>query len=190
MQTKWVFVLGISLLFLACNKASMEIREYEVLAPSSSSSSSETLPAFIRAQVKWLTPAGWREKPASGMRLASFVLETDLEAQHSPEISLVSLAGDAGGLVANVNRWREQLSLAPMSGLEIQQTVKKDHSQLGAFEWVHFSANQEPSANAMIAALFFDEKTSTTLFLKMQGSKKQLEYYQNDFLSLCRSLRK
>lgn len=53
----------------------------------------------------WVTPADWNELPGDGLRLARFGLPGGGES------TLVVLAGDAGGVEANVRRWLTQLGL-------------------------------------------------------------------------------
>jgi hypothetical protein len=67
--------------------------------------------AAMPTPLQYTLPAGWQEKPLSPMRLASFkaIGPNGKEA----DISVVSLPGIAGGLLANVNRWRGQVQLAP-----------------------------------------------------------------------------
>jgi hypothetical protein len=62
------------------------------------------------------TPAGWIELPPSSMRQANFQVAGDPDA----ECYLTVLGGTGGGLLANVNRWRKQMSLAPISEEELQ----------------------------------------------------------------------
>jgi hypothetical protein len=63
----------------------------------------------------WTTPAGWKERPAAMFRDANFFVAGDERA----ECYLTTLGGDAGGLEANINRWRGQLSLPPLTGEEL-----------------------------------------------------------------------
>lgn len=54
---------------------------------------------------RWVAPAGWNELPGDGLRLARF------ELPGGGESTVVVLAGDAGGVEANVRRWLAQLGL-------------------------------------------------------------------------------
>jgi hypothetical protein len=54
---------------------------------------------------RWVTPADWNELPGDGLRLARFGLPGGGES------TVVVLAGDAGGVEANVRRWLTQLGL-------------------------------------------------------------------------------
>src|SRR5436190_3720919 len=69
----------------------------------------------------WDTPAGWKEAPSdaasgmAGMRLINLSFGPNGEG----ECYLSAMPGAAGGLAANVNRWRAQMSLAPMTDEEL-----------------------------------------------------------------------
>ncbi|MBN1586704.1 MAG: hypothetical protein JW937_04665 [Candidatus Omnitrophica bacterium] len=82
------------------------------------------------ARPRWETPDRWQELPASGMRLASFRIAGTGGAE--ADVSVIVLAGEAGGLLANVNRWRGQIGLDPVdeSGLrdQIQAFEFRGHS--------------------------------------------------------------
>ena len=83
---------------------------------SSSSVGSESS-ASERPAVPWTVPAGWEEKPASGMRVASYgVKRTD---GRSVDISVVAMGGGAGGELENVNRWRDQIGLEPATEADL-----------------------------------------------------------------------
>jgi len=71
------------------------------------------------AIVRWKAPSGWEEQPATGFRKGSFIARSP--DGRSADISVVSFPESAGGLLANVNRWRAQLKLAPVN--EIDQSI-------------------------------------------------------------------
>lgn len=65
------------------------------------------------ASVHWAAPSGWEEQPATGFRKGSFLV-------HGPDgrtadVSVISFPKAAGGVLPNVNRWRNQLKLPPIS---------------------------------------------------------------------------
>jgi len=59
-------------------------------------------------------PPGWVDLKPTSMRLVNVGLADDA----SVECSLTLLGGDGGGLAANVDRWRAQLGLGPLSAGE------------------------------------------------------------------------
>ena len=83
----------------------------ESAASGSSSSARSESSASERPAVPWTVPAGWEEKPASGMRVASYGVKRP--DGRSVDISVVAMGGGAGGELENVNRWRDQIGLEP-----------------------------------------------------------------------------
>lgn len=65
------------------------------------------------AEVHWTAPAGWEKQPESGFRKGSFLVHGADGKQ--ADVSIISFPESAGGLLANVNRWRDQLKLAPLT---------------------------------------------------------------------------
>ena len=100
----------------ACNRSDDRITVYripkETLTPSMppAGTSGAAVPA---AAVHWTAPADWEEQPASGFRKGSFLVRGP--EGKTADISVISLPQTAGGLLANVNRWRNQLKLAPIT---------------------------------------------------------------------------
>jgi hypothetical protein len=67
---------------------------------------------------KWDAPPNWQEKPPSAMVLKSFSVG---DAEHEAKISITVFPGDVGGPLANVNRWRGQISLEPVAESELSK---------------------------------------------------------------------
>jgi hypothetical protein len=61
----------------------------------------------------WTVPIGWQEGPLAQFLVAKYVIAGTDGAAAAVNVS--SLAGDGGGLSANVNRWRGQLGLPSIS---------------------------------------------------------------------------
>jgi len=60
----------------------------------------------------YTVPEGWRELPASTMKVLSFEAGRPMELP--AELSVSVFPGDVGGQVANINRWRRQVGLGPL----------------------------------------------------------------------------
>jgi hypothetical protein len=69
---------------------------------------------------EWTVPVGWKEVPPTQMILARFQVAAD---DGKAEITISSFPGEVGGLVANVNRWRGQIGLAPADQAEVDKLV-------------------------------------------------------------------
>lgn len=110
--------------------------------------------------ISWKAPAGWTEKPASGMRRATFIVPG------GAELSVISLPGDAGGDLANVNRWRGQLGLGPWSEAEMAKAAAAVGSPAGKFTLVDL----EGTSQRMLAAML--TRGGETWFFKLVGASK------------------
>ena len=120
-------------LFPACGRD--EIRDYTVPkeAPLASAAPAQTpaaadgsplrAPATGTESVVWTLPAGWQEKPGEGMRFATLLLPAGSN-EPAVEMRVTPLALAARDLLANVNRWREQIGLAPIAAEALAQVAR------------------------------------------------------------------
>ena len=93
-------------------------------APSTSRPASPPTPAPMAeapaaGRPGWTVPAGWKDGGTRPMRLASFEIP---DASGPGDVSVTALSGEAGGLLANVNRWRGQVGLPPWT----EEALKKE----------------------------------------------------------------
>lgn len=61
----------------------------------------------------WTAPAAWQPKPVGAMRKGSFTIPGDAGA--TADLSITTFPGAVGGELANINRWRGQVSLPPIA---------------------------------------------------------------------------
>ena len=137
----------------------------------------------------YAVPPGWSELPKSQFREANFRVAGNPDA----ECYLSSLGGDGGGLEANVNRWRTQMSLGPLSADEIaalprvpwftKQAVRTDFT--GTFKGMSGDRNAE--SWRLVGLLLVEPEGS--LFLKMTGPAAVLEQELAHFDALAASFR-
>lgn len=78
-------------------------------------------PADGAGDYRWTLPDGWRALAGTGFRLAT-LMASDGERRH--EVTVTMFGGDAGGLASNVNRWREQVGLPPLSVEEAEASLE------------------------------------------------------------------
>ncbi len=84
----------------------------------------------ISTKLSWDLPKNWVPSSGHSMRLASF----DIPFSNGVgDLSIVSLSGSSGGLLANVNRWRGQVNLSPISESDILKVSTVGESKMGAF---------------------------------------------------------
>src|SRR5439155_11592110 len=96
--------------------------------------------------IKWTLPAGWEEVARGEMRAASFRVQGANGKQ--ADVSIVPLAGSAGGVLANVNRWRhEQLGLPEITGEELSK-IAQPVEVAGAPALLYEQAGKIPASGA------------------------------------------
>jgi len=151
----------------------------------------ERSPASPQARAwRWVKPSHWREQGGSGLRLATFAIA---DRGTAARCSIVPLAGDGGGVEANVRRWLDQLQVAQISSPELevflgQQKKMKtsDGLPVMVIDFTALGRGQEPAEESMLVAIIMGE--NQTLFVKMDGGRIMLEKNREDFYEFCRSI--
>lgn len=69
----------------------------------------------------WTVPKDWQAGPEGKMRYATFYLGP---REHPLELTVIHLPGEAGSVLANVNRWRGQIGLREIPENELRQYCK------------------------------------------------------------------
>ncbi len=109
--------LGLAALLVCagCNRSDDQITVYRI--PKETPTPAAPQPAApggaAPLAMHWTAPAGWEEQAPSGFRKGSFLV-TGADGKKA-DVSVISFPEAAGGLLANVNRWRDQLKLAPIT---------------------------------------------------------------------------
>lgn len=92
-------------------------------APASAVDSSPTADATGgSAASKWNAPSDWKAVAPGQMQIAKFLLpEKD---SSKADVAISAFPNSTGGTLANVNRWRNQIGLAPAAESELAQLVR------------------------------------------------------------------
>jgi hypothetical protein len=142
------------------------------------------------AGLDWDLPAGWVELPASAMRQANFLAAGDQRA----ECYLTILPGDGGGLAANVNRWRKQMSLDPLGGGAIDALPRGELFGEPATAvdlegtWKGMSGTEAGEGYRLVGLL--QVTGGEARFLKLVGPKDVVDREVEAFQALARSFQK
>ena len=136
----------------------------------------------------WDAPASWVMMPSAPLRPANFVAGED----GSIEIYLSVLGGTGGGIPANVNRWRNQLSLSDLEDHEIitlpkiqmlgQDAVLIDFE--GQFSGMAENVSVENAR--MLGAMLLDEDNA--VFVKLVGPSTEVATEYENFLEFVHSI--
>lgn len=179
----------LSLVFwVGCGKDEIKVYlvEKEPTSPDSDAGP-ELPPPSVTEHLEWTVPSGWKEKAPSAMRYGSFTISG--KGGSEADLSVISLAGDAGGVLANINRWREQLALPPIT----EALLPKNHTQLEVLgakvTLVDFTspADGKKPNTRMLAAIL--PHGPSTWFFKMTGDAALVEAQKSSFTQFLRTLR-
>jgi hypothetical protein len=133
------------------------------------------------AGLKWTLPSGWKETAGTGMRLATWTPPGGLKT----EGTVVSLPGDSGGELANVNRWRGQIGLPPTDEAGMKAARTTVASKAGPVA-VYDLTSEGESKTRLIAAVV--KTGDTTWFFKLMGEAGATESARPGFLTIMKSL--
>jgi hypothetical protein len=145
-----------------------------------------TMPAGLPAPdhsalppLKYVLPAGWTEKPLTTMRVASFSI---LENNKQADASVIPMDGIAGGVTANVTRWRGQVGLPEVTADEAAKLAEK------------VSVGDQPAdlfdlagGGQRILAVIF-HRDDTAWFFKITGDDALVEKQKAAFVSFLKTV--
>lgn len=161
-------------------KKSREISEHAIM-PKAEASSAERFfdtqpppPPPAENPLAWITPDGWTQAApgaGGGMRLIDLRFGPNQEG----ECYLSIMPGQAGGLAANVNRWRTQMGLTPYTEAELAALPKKTFvgrdATFVAFDGDFKGVGAEAAATGYRMLGLVQEAPEFTLFVKLTGPK-------------------
>ena len=131
-------------------------------------------------QIKWQTPAGWSEVPASSMRYASFSAGAN---DNKVDISIVTFPGEGGSDADNVNRWRQQIGLPPMTPADVATQIEPLKGDGTDFSMVDIAGS---SARTLAA---WTRRDGHVWFFKASGPSGAVEKEKPNFVKFMQSIR-
>ncbi len=102
----------------------------------------ENFEAFVRSvsfvkggnpPVKWELPQGWQSGPGAGQFQFAVIR---IPGKDPLELTVSPLEGEAGTLLGNVNRWRDQIGLRPILVTDLDLFTRDEQLPGGAVTWV------------------------------------------------------
>lgn len=154
--------------------------------------SSQTAPANMGLPpnlptLNWTLPAGWLEKPASGMRAASFTV-TGTNGQ-TADVSVIPLP-ITGHELELVNMWRQQVQLPPTTQADADKasapvTIAGQQGKLFQFTSGQPSFDGNSSAGILVAEL---SRGTMSWFFKMSGDGSFVASQKPEFVAFLKSI--
>ena len=161
----------LSVALLSC-KAKKEIPTYRV---AGSNETSAPRPASQTPRpLRGVAPETWEEQTPGSLQVALYRIAPEITA------SVSQFPGDAGGILANVNRWRAQVGLTPTTDATGDTMALEDgHAQA---RWFELKGTERSILAAIIPV------DGATWFFKLDSSTVALETARPAFMDLLKSI--
>lgn len=171
------FVLTVSALGTACSEPPVRVYEEAVTPPEETVPASEASDGTDRP-LRWQAPPSWQRQGGGGMRVETFAIPGNAE------LAITTFPGDVGGLQANINRWRGQVQLPPVSETELAEVTTSIETGAGTVQLVEMYAPDERLGILGGILPFGDE----TWFFKMSGAPATVEAEKPAFIAFLKTL--
>lgn len=133
----------------------------------------------------WTPPSTWQSVPGNGMRLASFAVPGADGSKG--DLSVVALGAQAGGVVANVARWRQQMELPPLGETELSNGLKSLTTTAGDKALViELEGAGGHAGSNLLAAIV--ARADRTWFYKLTGPKALVSLERDNFQKFVQSV--
>ena len=138
--------------------------------------------------IKWTLPQGWRtQSGARPMRFATLEVTSHRSPDRGIEVSVTVLGGNGGGLLANLNRWREQLGLDPISEEELVNHVSRHETVNAQAFMADIVSVRNSKRHRMLAAIIF--RSTAAWFFKIVGDDSVIAGHKPALVELIKSVR-
>jgi hypothetical protein len=141
----------------------------------------ESQAAAIGAPTFPATPAGWTAQDPGAMRKGSWKVAA---AGGTADLAVTAFPGDVGGRMANINRWRGQLGLAPASP-ELYDAIAI--AMVGDAQGEVVDIRSADGAKATVTVMV--AKGGATWFLKLTGDTPAVEASRQALLGFAAATR-
>lgn len=116
--------------------------------------------------LKYTVPEGWKELPSAKSPAVAALRVS--EGGQSAETTVTPFAGEGGGLVPNVNRWRGQIGLGPAGEVEIRKEAHPIAVHGVPALYVDLTGPESAGGKRLLGVITAESK-GQTWFFKMTG---------------------
>jgi len=143
------------------------------------------VPASSQARPAWGVPSDWKEIPGGAFLVAKFTVGSAGGPEATVNVS--QSAGDGGGFLANVNRWRGQLGLPPATEADLAKEsrdlpVGEDKARVADISGKDARTGQPARLVAVVVP-----RSGETWFYKLMGDSEVVQREQEAFLKFVQS---
>jgi hypothetical protein len=132
----------------------------------------------------WQAPSTWVSKPAAQFRKATYAVPGDAG---DSDLSITAFPGEAGGELANVNRWRSQLAQTALGPDDLEGAVTRVEANGLKFTIVEIAPRGDPAGKGMIGAMV--PVGGSTWFFKLMGPGPSVKASKSAFIEFLHTVR-
>ena len=134
----------------------------------------------------WTAPSAWHQAERDvPMRLATYHSRDHSHDEPGIEIAVSAFPGQVGGNLANVNRWREQLGLAPTTQGELDDKLHPFGDEQSVHGWT--LRIDTPAGRGMIAAIVRAADVERTWFVRAEAGAASLDAHEQELRDFAMS---
>jgi hypothetical protein len=134
----------------------------------------------------WTIPSDWQPLPPSQFLVAEFVIAGTSGAK--AEVNVAKLNGEGGGLLANVNRWRGQLGLPPVTQEdELSEIVGSMDVANGRAQIMDFTGTDSKTGKPTRLVGAIVPQNGQTWFYKLMGDETIVAQQKDAFIKFIQS---
>jgi hypothetical protein len=141
--------------------------------------------ATADAGLIWSAPTNWQPQPLGAMRKGSYTIAGAAGA--TADVSITAFPGAVGGELANVNRWRSQLSLPPVAESDLAASVTRISQNGLTFTLVDLAGADAASPRRIIGAMAPYE--GAMWFFKLSGPDAFVATTKRSFLDFLMTVK-
>ena len=161
--------------------------DHPPIGASSTAQSSATAPSVGAAKPGWEVPTGWKEVPGGQFLVAKFAVGGATNTQTSVNVSMST--GDGGGLLANVNRWRNQLSLGPLAEADLAKEIQPLDLPAGKASLADITGPNASDGQQTRLLAVVVPRPGETWFYKLMGSAPVVQQEKDAFMKFVQSVK-
>jgi len=168
---------GESPLAAAMEAAGRSAMEDETAYGEASDSPAEQ--SVISGDSPWIVPDGWRESAdRPPMRHATYHFDDD---DGEIEVAITRFPGDVGGMLANVNRWRGQVGLGPVTEADLPAMLD-EFTNPG---YVGHTIHLEGDRSDMLVASIYERNVDRTWFVRVIASPEVAQRVKDEVFAFA-----
>ncbi len=137
---------------------------------------------------RFAKPDDWEERPPDERRgIVREAVFRIRDGEHSAEVSVVPLAGNGGGPLANVNRWRMQVGLDRIEKDQLAKDLRQLEGVAGTAPYIDLLGRGPTGPQRVLGAWL--EHAGRTWFVTMKGPPELVGKQQAAFEAFVKSIR-